>query len=273
MSMTSSPSFVVYPHVKYGYRESSRVWDAVVSLFTLHNQTLNIWTHLLGFWYFASWTPTILRQLLEDHATWADIAFFAVFVLCAQFQMLSSAVYHLLAYVSEEWDRFFLRMDVAGIILMIFGSFAIGLHNGFSMMPMLKTSYLAIVCTPLLAAAALTLSPAVQSPRVVAVRNTLMAATTAFGVVPAAHWMLSDVSGCRGDIILGVCGMFGFYGVGFVFFLTRFPEAFFSHIIIDYVGQSHSWWHVCVWLAGASWLHGMMAFYECRHKAMCPAEL
>lgn len=263
---------MLYPHIRHGYREPTHAWDALRSLFALHNQTVNIWTHLLGWSYFMWRSPAILRDLERMNAPLSDFAFVLVYLACAQFQMLSSAAYHLFSYISAEWDRFFLRMDLAGIILMIFGSFAIGLHNGFATDTALKVTYLVIVSTPLLTAAYLTVSPALQSDSMVKTRNTLLAATVAGGVIPAVHWALADDLGCHWDVLWAVGAMFGFYGGGFIVFLLRFPERYMSHVVIDFIGQSHNLWHVCVWLAGASWLEGMVQFYSCQRNGQCHVE-
>lgn len=130
-------------------------------------------------------------------------------------------------------------------------------------------AYLIAVCTPLLIAAYLTVSPALQSPSIVRTRNMLLAATVAGGVIPATHWALADQSHCRAGVLWAVIAMFGFYGLGFLFFTTRFPEAHTPHMVLDYIGSSHNIWHVCVWLAGASWLEGMVQYYECKHSDVC----
>jgi adiponectin receptor len=58
--------------------------------------------------------------------------------------------------------------------------------------------------------------------------------------------------------------MFGFYAIGFFFFLTRIPERWFPGAF-DVLLHSHQLWHVFVFLAGASWLEGMLFYLRCGH--------
>lgn len=52
-----------------------------------------------------------------------------------------STIYHLLRCVSPAWDDFLLRIDIVGIVVMVMGSFAVGLHTGFRCRP-------ALLCEP-----------------------------------------------------------------------------------------------------------------------------
>jgi len=44
----------VYPFIFYGYRINHTIKDCLFSIFKLHNETMNIWTHLLPFLFFFS---------------------------------------------------------------------------------------------------------------------------------------------------------------------------------------------------------------------------
>lgn len=54
-------SYARYPFVLSGYRaHDSTAWEALRSVWSWHNETINIWTHLLGFLFFAILTPVLL---------------------------------------------------------------------------------------------------------------------------------------------------------------------------------------------------------------------
>jgi hypothetical protein len=42
----------VYPFIFYGYRIHHSIHDCFLSIFKLHNETMNIWTHLIPFFVF-----------------------------------------------------------------------------------------------------------------------------------------------------------------------------------------------------------------------------
>ena len=66
-----NPAFI-NDHIISGYRVDLSWWEATKSLFSLHNETLNVWTHLIGFCiflYLTYWTayvnPTIHEKMAE----------------------------------------------------------------------------------------------------------------------------------------------------------------------------------------------------------------
>ena len=72
-----------------GYRVGEDVWTAACGLFTLHNETLNVWTHLLGLVWFSAELPWVLERVQAHGGGWADTLCFALFIGCAQFQMFA----------------------------------------------------------------------------------------------------------------------------------------------------------------------------------------
>ena len=53
LSFDSAPNHVRVPQIRKFYRVPLTTCDAVMGIFSLHNQTVNVWTHLAGFLYFA----------------------------------------------------------------------------------------------------------------------------------------------------------------------------------------------------------------------------
>ena len=70
-SMRLLPIELAPPHVRsefvlYAYRPTCTSWrPAVLTLFRLHNETLNIWSHLLG----AAWVCAMLHETLSMAVT------------------------------------------------------------------------------------------------------------------------------------------------------------------------------------------------------------
>lgn len=118
-----------------------------------------MWTHLLGLVWFTVELPWVLDRVSAQGGGFADAVCFFLFIACAQFQMFArcvtpgpgerdgrgrrqperpparSTAYHLLRCVSPTWDDFLLRVDIVGIVVMVMGSFAVGLHTGFRCRP------------------------------------------------------------------------------------------------------------------------------------------
>lgn len=47
--------------------------------------------------------------------------------------------------------------------------------------------------------------------------------------------------------------MFGFYGLGFAFYVTHWPEVRHPGLV-DAIGASHQMWHLCILAAALVWL-------------------
>ena len=47
--------------------------------------------------------------------------------------------------------------------------------------------------------------------------------------------------------------MYVWYAVGFAFYLSRVPERWTPTSRVSSLLSSHVWWHVCVFIAAASW--------------------
>ena len=57
------------------------------------------------------------------------------------------------------------------------------------------------------------------------------------------------------------------YGIGAIFFATRFPESYFPGQF-DFVGHSHMLWHLCV-AAGAFIQYDIVHIYRANTAAVC----
>lgn len=263
------PDYVVYRLILHGYRAPGNAYDAFLSLFEFHNQSVNVWTHLLGALFFVLRTPPVLASLWDDGASASETAFVLLFVACLQLQLLSSAMYHLFGYTSPDLDRLLLRLDISGIVAVLFAAFALGLQNGFDQHPHLKQLYLTAVCVPLLIAVLLTLSPHVHHSCIWNTRTAAFVSVFAIALVPITHWIELDEAGCSQVTLPSVVTTFAFALSGVIIYVTRFPESIKQHPFLDFVGQSHNWWHVCAFLASACWFESMLMYYDCRHKGVC----
>lgn len=106
---------------------------ALPSLFGLHNETCNIWSHLLGLIFFASFGTWFLLSGLDawyPTHTKGDVVAFAAFFAGTCTCLTASASYHLFAAVGEAQARAWNGVDYAGIVACVWGSFVACLHFG-----------------------------------------------------------------------------------------------------------------------------------------------
>lgn len=105
------------------YRPSSNNhWKSITSLCYLHNQSVNVYTHLLAALGFVA----IAWFTLDSHFSFRygteDRFLIGFFLLGAMFCFCSSAYFHLSRNHSPEVVNFWLTMDFFGIICLIVGT-------------------------------------------------------------------------------------------------------------------------------------------------------
>jgi adiponectin receptor len=128
-----------------GYRaESNSYWKSLKSLFYTHNESVNIWTHLLGAFIFPTiglWLYVIIAPRYGS-ADGQDVLVFSCFFVGAMLCLGLSATFHSLSnhsYAVNKWGN---KLDYSGIIFLIVGSYVPALYYGLYCMPTLMTVYL-----------------------------------------------------------------------------------------------------------------------------------
>ena len=115
--------------VRDGYRPmSNSIRASFRSWFYLHNETVNIYSHLIPAVVFLLGEYHVLQCLAGQYprVTSADLVAFSCFMLTATICFASSALYHTLMNHSYTVDRLCHRLDMAGI-----GIFIIVYHANF----------------------------------------------------------------------------------------------------------------------------------------------
>lgn len=134
--------------IRHGYRPVSHsIHACFASLFALHNEIVNIYSHLI---------PGILSLVAEGvmyhflrtrypKAVIGDYLVFALFLLTAVICLVTSATYHTLTNHSKNVSNIWLRFDFVGIIIFILGDFVSWVGMVFYCESTLKWAYWAMV--------------------------------------------------------------------------------------------------------------------------------
>jgi adiponectin receptor len=114
------------------------------SLFYMHNESVNIHTHLLGSFLFSFISVTVYA--IESHSvSAADICVFGCFFLGVVICLAMSAIFHTISNHSPGVAQFGNQLDYIGIVFLITGSFIPSVYYGFYCDPSLQHLYWGMV--------------------------------------------------------------------------------------------------------------------------------
>lgn len=137
-------------YIQRGYRPASASYTAsLLSLTHLHNESVNIYTHLLGALSFLlAAIPLFSTYLVPPRADARDVYVFAAFVAGAVCCLSASAAFHTLSNHSRAVQAWGNKLDYLGIVGLIWGSFVPSVYFGFGgCHPHLVVRYLTMVNT------------------------------------------------------------------------------------------------------------------------------
>jgi adiponectin receptor len=134
--------------VRTGYRPvTASAWLCLDSLAYLHNETFNIYSHLIpaALALAGNWALHEFFSAKYPEASLTDRLVFHVNLLTAIVCFGTSSAYHTLLCHSELYASLWVRLDYVGILFQIFGSFTSGVYVGFYCEPALQTFYWSMV--------------------------------------------------------------------------------------------------------------------------------
>ncbi|KAJ1449121.1 hemolysin-III related-domain-containing protein [Pelagophyceae sp. CCMP2097] len=270
---------VAYPYIFSGYRLNHSVCDCIKSAFSLHNETVNIWTHVAGL---ALWAHVCFEASKSDALSSSDDAtqnvHWGLYALCG-LMPLTSAIAHCLCCAGPKWWAIVWRCDFAGILVLLFSR-------------ALLEGYLALYCDRLLVSVWTilvsfafvgggTFAVFQMDSRPLAPLALLMHAPLVYFYAGQLPWLLPSRrarahAALRWTVAGSFCGALGFAVRAF-----RVPERFLRpdasrrlKMWFDVLGASHQWWHVLTIVGPVLCLKGNLLFLAYRNERgdHCPAK-
>jgi adiponectin receptor len=210
----------------------------------VHNETLNIWTHIVG---------AVLFALQLSRAVRLRNAVLVGYAAAAVVMFACSACCHASSAREPAKHARALAADFFGITLFVATSQAAGVQYAFWCDAETRAAYL------LLVAALFAISARVSSCQSMARRWRWFALSAVLGGVPLLHHVLALQAGAHLStpaVQQAFLRAVGYYALGFVFFVTRAPERF-APGVFDIVAQSHHFWHLLVLCGALEYLHAL----------------
>ncbi|KAG1138169.1 hypothetical protein G6F37_010862 [Rhizopus arrhizus] len=256
-------------YVLSGYRFYQSKHDCLKSLFKLHNETMNIWSHLLGFVFFSFLSIHLFKRKFPE-ASQPDLLIFTAFCLASLLCLLCSSIYHtFICHSAHHVKSFTATLDYIGITFLITASISIIVHFGFYCDPTSRNRYM--IFSSLIGSIGVILPffRFFDTKRYRPLRIGLFVAMAFSSIVPLLH--LVTVNGLVDSFEFLKPALMGcvMYICGVTVYAKRFPEKFFPGKF-DFTGMtSHAIWHIFVCLGIFFHYIGSFHFYNLRESYGC----
>lgn len=237
------------PYITRGYRFCSDYKACVCSVVSVHNETCNIWTHVVGFFVmlgFAFWHwPSTVAWSTAD---FTDKLIMLIFLVAACKCLAFSAIWHTFSGISRlSAKKGFACADYTGITLLITASILTTEYAALYCQTTARNAYMFITFLCGIGGVRMTWQPDFDMPHSRFKRIAFFVGFAVAGALGFFHaafyrglsntfWFYYPITKSIGSYLLGVVA----YGL-------LFPEKYFTNNkILAYVGMSHNLWHICV---------------------------
>lgn len=250
------------PYILSGFREYTECsfFECAKSTCHIHNDTMNIWTHLIGAMWAIVQGYYVLTWPTYSSAHFFDKLVFLFFLFCTCLCFFASSAYHIFRSHSVRMFHVFLVADVGSIALQLFGTITLIAYLELQCYPTLRVWWMlgmfgwflvSIISVPYL------LKRKMTSTRTFLLTTFSLSAL----VANATATYLRDFSWNENHtfVFTHLIACYCFSGVGLVIRRIKFPEVF-SPGSFDIWFGSHQIFHMCVVMGPVSILRGYSTF-------------
>jgi adiponectin receptor len=250
----------VHPFIMHGYRIRHNFKDCLVSLFKFHNETFNIWSHLLSFFLFIALTVLILVN--NPNADAGNKAMIIIYMMCAANCFICSSIYHTYNCYSNSIGMCVFKIDLFGIILQLGAATLAAQHFMFHDYEVTRKIYTGIYVSLCILIFAFMNIPIFMHEKLNFVRMALILSLFFISFLSCIHWAcIADIREVE-ELTLYIYLGWGFMFFGFFLYFSKFPECQFQSYYVDIYLQSHTLWHVCVTACALSYYYLINRYNE-----------
>lgn len=219
------------------------VLECLRSVFMLHTETLNVWTHLLGA---IGVTFLYAYHICYISPHWQQTLIFSLFFVGAIICMAISAAYHALLCHSEAVFRLFAKFDYCGVILLNATSYFLWIYYSFYCLRLHRLFYVIFSATLSFIGIGVVIQDKFCEPRYMTFRACVFMTLGLISVFPGVHFITFEsfrtpaTSSITWMLTMAVC-----YLLGGLVYAAKIPERYFPGKF-DIVFQSHQILHVAV---------------------------
>ena len=237
----------VNPHIVRGYRFSDSKIECLRSAFSLSNELVNIWSHVIGLIIVLSiafyFYPTSVNFALSSKT---DIFFAAMFFFAACKCLVCSCMWHTMNSIADQtlMERF-ACIDYTGISLLIAASIMTTEYTAFYCEPVSRWIYITTTFLLGIGGVILPWHPTFNRADMAWTRVAFYVALGATGFAPVIQLSLTRGSSWSYLFYAPVMKSVIVYVTGAVIYALKLPEKLVPGWF-DYFGGSHNWWHMAV---------------------------
>jgi adiponectin receptor len=261
--------------IKEGYRK----WEMKTSYYTKsivscppHNETFNIWTHLVG-------TLAFIGLMIYSNAThlieapYGDKVAVDIFLTSVILCFALSTLMHIYYPCSEKKCKQLLKMDYIGISCLILGSYGPFVYFAFYCEPLFQWIYYTVINILGIAVIVLTFSDFFHKSEYRAYRALTFVLFVGSVIVPIVHRFVLDTGETyQLEFDKEVKYSFFsciFYGMGAFIFAKRIPERWYSKHFCHIYLSSHKIFHVLTILGALTTYYGMLQTHKIARTIEC----
>lgn len=233
------------PYIIRGYRGEITFYDAIKSVFSLHNETANIWSHLIAGQFF-------LMQMIFLKL---DSFSFNFYQFCVTLLMFTSAIAHTLCAIDRKTYYKMWKYDFAAVALAMWSGYVVWCANIFSIS--ISSCYLGSSGSVAATCIYLGVSDRFAHPKYRFLLPSAFCVLGGLGIIPIAHALTFYRS--REVVFASVMTLMKFIlsFTGALCHIYRIPERYFPGKL-DYIGNGHNIMHLLIAIAFQVYFVGTM---------------
>ncbi|KAJ3442946.1 adiponectin receptor protein [Anaeramoeba flamelloides] len=245
------------PYIKSGYRYKYNFRQSLFSILRLHNETINIWSHLVCFFLaIAFYIKEFANNTSVLSLSFTDKLIFSIYLFGCLMCFANSTILHLFDCGSLELSKLLLKLDFTGISTMILSSFLPPLYFVFNKNDLLRNSYMIVILVLVLLLIFFTWFQQSFFVNTRWARTLFYSVVVASGLIPTFHALFVVPSPLCWVLFAYIMSMFVSYLLGVICYAFYIPERWIRWDKLDYYFHSHQWWHFFV--ATAAYIHFKM---------------
>ncbi|KAJ5059289.1 putative membrane protein [Bipolaris maydis] len=251
-----------YRAVSQSYKRSLK------GILGIHNETVNIFSHVIGSIVFFTLPVPIYCSLQPRYATatTADVVVFSTFFFGVAICFALSAIFHIFNNHSQSVHIFGNQLDYLGIVILMWGSTIPCVYYGFYCTPHLQKTYYSLVSVLAAGCVYATLHPAFRRPKYRPYRAAMYAGLGLSFIIPIIHGI--TIFGWETQMwrmsLDWMALMTAFNLTGGALYAMRIPEKWYPYRF-DVWGASHQIMHCLVVCAGIAHLYGLLRAFDHIH--------